>query len=191
MLASPPGSGKITDLMPGALSRSVVRLTVHPPERRRRSTILAAAACSCCCCCCLHSVGGLAGALRGGFGGRRPPQEGLSPEEAQRDAQVVRGAERRAIKAYWWSTLIVVGISLGAGAVESGIGEAWVGALVLAMALPAGQLVASVLTLIYLNVFPPERKDAALRRLGRITLMAFLWGLVGGLIMVPFLALLK
>lgn len=177
--------------MPSAQSRGAVRLTVHPPERRRRSTILVAAGCCCCCCCCLHTVGGLAGAIRGGFGGRRPAKEGLTPEEMDREAREVRASEQRAIRAYWWSTLLVVVISLLTCILESGMGEAWLGPILIGMALPAGQLIASVLVLIYLNVYPPPRKDAALRRLGRITLLAFVWGLVGGLVMVPFLAMLK
>jgi hypothetical protein len=54
-----------------------------------------------------------------------------------------------------------------------------IGAAVIAFFLPAGQLGASVLALIYINVFPPARKPECLRRLGRITLFSFIWGMIG------------
>jgi len=154
----------------------------HPPERGRRSTSLLAAGCCCCCCCCFHSLGGLAGALYGQRGAHRPPTPGLSPEDATREAAERKAADKYAIKLYWLALLIVAILTTLVTLTENprdsleGLGIA---GLIIAICLPIGQLGASVLALIYINVFPPPRKPDCLRRLGRITLFSFVWGLIG------------
>lgn len=112
----------------------------------------------------------------------------------------VRAAHSLAAKAYWLGLLIVavltlVGTVLQVALVENRgnqFGEAFgIGLLIIAMALPFGQLIASVLALIYVNVFPPPKKQECLKRLGIISLYAFVWGLIGFGLMVPFAFLLK
>jgi hypothetical protein len=160
-----------------------LRFVAHPPERRRRSTTLLAAGCCCCCCCCFHSLGSIAGALYGMRTGHRPPPTpGLGAEEAKRELDGRRAADRYAAKIYWLALLIVAIVTtlvtIGENPRE-GAGALGISALIIAICLPLGQLGASVLALIYINVFPPARKPECLKRLGRITLFSFLWGLIG------------
>lgn len=149
----------------------------HPPERRGRSTILLASGC-CCCCCCFHSAGGLAGATWGSLRSNPPPPELLTTPEQQRVEAEKRASSRRAVKVYWLTLTILATITcIVTVAVDPG--EAWIGPLLVAMFLPGGQLVASLLTLVHLHVFPPSRLEIARHRLGRITLFGFLFGLLG------------
>jgi hypothetical protein len=169
-------------------------LTAHPPERRRRSTILLASACSCCCCCCVHALGSVAGAVFGQLRGRKKAADAPG-EEGARGLVEIQAADRYATKIYWLAIAIIAVIAVFVAVVESR-GESssntfWICFFTIALGLPMGQLGASVLSLIYINVFPPVRKDVCLRRLGRITLHAFVGSIIGGAAMVPFLFLLK
>lgn len=159
-----------------------VTFTAHPPERRRRPTTLLSAGCCCCCCCCFHSLGGLAGAFYGMKGGHRPGTPGLTTEEEKKEKAERRVADKYAIKIYWLALLVVAILTTLVTLTENprnsleGLGIA---GLIIAICLPIGQLGASVLALIYINVFPPTHKPDCLRRLGRITLFSFVWGLIG------------
>lgn len=167
--------------MPSPASSEDLTFVAHLPERARRSTTLLSAGCCCCCCCCLHSLGSIGGALYGMSSGRRPATEGLSPADAARENVERRAADKYASKLYWLSLLVVALLTLIGSALENmrgGEGLA-IGLLIIALCLPLGQLAASVLALIYINVFPPLRKPDCLRRLGRITLFSFIWGLIG------------
>jgi hypothetical protein len=159
-----------------------LRFVAHPPERRRRSTTLLAAGCCCCCCCCVHSLGSVAGALYGMRSGHRPPTPGLTAEESRRELAERKAADTYASKTYWLALLIIAIITtlvtIGENGRE-GAGALAIAGLIIAICLPAGQLGASVLALIYINVFPPARKPDCLKRLGRITLFSFIWGLIG------------
>ena len=172
-----------------------IEILAHPPERGRRTTTLAAAG-SCCCCCCLHSLGGIAGAIVGGVKEfRRPTPPGVPSPEAAKIHQEIKSADLYAVKVYWLSILIIAIITCFVTVLEEGRHNPGAGfglsLLVIALGLPFGQLGASVLTLIYLNVFPHPRKAESLRRLGRITLFAFIGGLLGTGIMAAFIPLLK
>lgn len=159
-----------------------VTFVTHPPERRRRSTTLLSAGCCCCCCCCFHSLAGVAGALYGMRGGHRPPTSGLPAEEATREAAERRAADKYAIKLYWLALLVVAILTTLVTITENSkqsLEALGIAALIIGICLPIGQLGASVLALIYINVFPPARKPDCLRRLGRITLFSFVWGLIG------------
>ena len=57
--------------------------------------------------------------------------------------------------------------------------EAIIGPLLVVGLLPIGQLVASIIALMYFNLAHPPRENECVARLGRITLLAFLWGLFG------------
>ena len=160
-----------------------VTFVAHPPERRRRSTTLLSPGCCCSCCCCFHSLGGIGGALYGMRGGHHHPTPGLPADEAKREADERKAADRYAIKLYWLALLVVAILTLLVTITENLKGDAVqalrIAAVVIAFCLPIGQLIASVLALIYINVFPPSRKPECLRRLGRITLFSFIWGLIG------------
>jgi len=116
-------------------------------------------------------------------GGHLPPTPGLSAEESRREVDERKAADRQAKKVYWLSLLVVCLITTFATLTEylgkkEGEGLLVAGAIIVGF-LPAAQLAASVLALIYINVYPPARKPDCLRRLGRITLLSFIWGLIG------------
>ena len=138
-----------------------MKLHAHPPERGRRGTVLAAHGCCCCCCCCLHTLGGVIAAA--------VVSVKAGPPEA-----------RRTVRVYWLSLLATVVLGLAAAAMQ----ESFVVALVLgALLLPVGQLNASFFTLIVSTFVPLD-----LRTLGQLTWKAFLWALIGAVVMlVPFL----
>jgi hypothetical protein len=169
-----------------------IRVVAHPPERGRRTTTLAAAGSCCCCCCCLHSLGGIVGGIVGGVKDfkRTTPADIPSPEAA-RINQEIKSAESYAVKVYWLSLLIIALIAALVTMMENRSDQAVIVFFVIALGLPFGQLGASVLTLIYLNVFPHPRKSDSLRRLGRVTLYAFLGGLIGTGLMCAFIPLMK
>jgi len=115
-------------------------------------------------------------------GGRRPSTPGLSPEDARRETTERQAADRYAIKLYWLSLLVIAVVTTlitcleNTGNSDNGF---LISLLIIGICLPIGQLGASVLALIYINVFPPARKPECLRRLGRMTLYSFIWGLIG------------
>jgi hypothetical protein len=140
-----------------------MQIRAHPPERARRTGGVSACCCCCCCCCCLHTIGGVVGAA---LGGRNAP----SPEE------------RRTIRVYWISFLVVIGVTLATGAATGEIGLALV--LILG-ALPLGQLFTSLLVLLMVAVLPDP---ISLPRLGTLTWKSALWSVVGLLLwLVPLL----
>ena len=110
------------------------------------------------------------------------PKPGLPPEDAERVKAELHMANKYAIKLYWVSLLIVTIVTALVTITENpreGARALGIAGVVIAFFLPAGQLVASVLALITINVFPPVRKPECLRRLGRMTLYSFVWGLIG------------
>ena len=141
-------------------------LRKHPPERRRRSVTLAAHGCCCCCCCCLHSLGSLIGSAVASA--KAPP----TPEA------------RRTVRIYWIAFLLSV--ATGIPTIHQSTNDNLAVAFVLAaIFLPAGQWLASFLTLSASVIWPID-----LPTLGRLTWKGFLWGLVGFVIMaVPLMAM--
>jgi uncharacterized membrane protein len=170
-----------------------IEIVAHPPERRPRGTTLVAAGCCCCCCCCLHSVGSVVGALVGGAQAmRRPAPEGVTAQEASLEHLQLKSADRYVMKTYWLAVLVVAIIGSIVTVVENRGNDGIVIALfVIALGLPFGQLIASVLTLIYLNVFPHPRKPDSLKRLGKITLYSFIGGLIGTAVMAALIPVMK
>jgi hypothetical protein len=180
----------------------------HPPERGRSGdVVLPAVGCCCCCCCCLHTIGGLAGGLAGTFQGLPArPRKMLDPDSPfpfRRDEFEDEGPLLPAGVLYWLmvSLLVVVTIVwpfffggssfLGRGA-PGRVDALWAGLFTAVMILPALQLGASILTLIAVALFYPERY-LPLHRLGRITLWSFVGtmaglGLMGGCCGVLYLA---
>jgi hypothetical protein len=155
-----------------------VDIVAHPPERRRRSTTLAAAGCCCCCCCCVHTFGGVAGAILGARRKGVPLPETLTTEAAIREEAEKKQAQRYAIKTYWLSVTIVALLTcIVCMAVDPR--EAFWGPLIVAGFLPAGQLLASLLALLYIHFVPPARREDSMKRIKRMTLFAFLGALLG------------
>lgn len=144
-----------------------MNLRKHPPERRHRGVTLAASGCCCCCCCCcLHSLGSLIGSAVASD--KAPP----TPEA------------RRTVRIYWITFLltVVTGIPMLHKSINDNMTWTLIAA---AIFLPAGQWLASILTLSASVIWPID-----LPTLGRLTWKGFLWGLVGFLIMaVPVMLL--
>lgn len=154
-----------------------IRFEAHAPERGRRSTTLMAHGC-CCCCCCLHSIGGIAGAVWGGVRRNAPDPDTLTTQARVDEEEGLKAARRLTIRAYWLILTLIAFVSIAIGVVANP-SESVIGAIIVALLLPAGQLLASIITLVFLAVKNPPRKDDSLRVLGRITLFAFLGGVIG------------
>lgn len=146
----------------------------HPPERRPRVATFLSPGCTCCtCCCCVHSVGGVAGAIYGSM------RRGAPPPEAETAADVeLKAAVRLTVRAYWLAFTLITTFSLFV-ATLSNWEELIIGPIIIAFFLPIGQLAASIATWIYLANRKPDRLRDCYRRLGRITLFAFLGAVAG------------
>lgn len=155
-----------------------VGFVAHPPERRRRSTTLLSAGCCCCCCCCVHTLGGIVGAVVGARRKDIPAPETLTTPEAVRIEAEKKAANRLVIRVYWLCVTIVAVITCVV-CVAVNPNEPIVGPAMVLGFLPIGQLVASIMALMYLNVAKPPRERECASRLGRITLMAFFGTILG------------
>jgi hypothetical protein len=143
-------------------SRGSVQFEKHEPERRSGtgSNLFCNGGC-CCCCCCLHSLGGLIGAAMASAKGK-----------SQSEAGPVVGT-------YWaLFALVAAGGAIWGSAQAGGPG---LGIILVLVFLPLVQLLASLLTMIWVGVrreaFPD--KQASLTLLGKITLYSFLGALAG------------
>jgi len=162
---------------------------VHPPERKRRSTTLMAH--GCCCCCCFHSFGGIAGSIWGSLRRNAPAPDSLTSPDAVRQEEEIRTAHRLAVKVYWLVFTICSFVSIVATALVNRE-EAIVGGVLTLIFLPAVQLLASAVTLVWIQVRPPVRKQECLRRLGKISLFGFLGALIGSIgLVVSFFTLAR
>jgi len=174
-----------------------VRVTAHPPERRRRpsSVIAAQACCCCCCCCCLHTLGGLVGGLVGSLLRVRPSppvpkEEGDSPFPFRRDEPGPSFTLSPALVYWVLFSLLSLGTFLYFFFFDSAPTPRepiWAGILTV-LVMPGVQLAASLLALLVVAVCPaglmPDKR-AALVRIGKISLWAFVGGLAGTLLMLP------
>ena len=175
-----------------------VEVTVHLPERRRRpsSVIAAQACCCCCCCCCLHTIGGLVGGLVGSLLRVRPSppvqkQDEDSPFPFRRD-EPGPSFTLSAGFVYW---VLFSLLSLGTFLYfllqddPSTREPIWAGILTV-LFMPGVQLAAALLAVLVVAVCPaglmPDKR-AALVRIGKISLWAFVGGLAGTLLMLPLL----
>ena len=159
-------------------NRPSILFQAHPPERKRGSTVLMAH--GCCCCCCLHSIGGIAGSIWGSIRRNAPDPETLTTPEAVRKEEELTAAHRLAVKVYWLA-FVVSGFVAIVLTTLINRESAFVGALLTVLSLPGVQLLASGITLIRIQLRPPARKEACLRRLGKITLFGFLGALIGSI----------
>ena len=167
--------------------RSVSGITIErlPPEREARIAVAAPAGSCCCCCCCLHSVGGLLGAVTA----KRPPVPTMEPPTAVIGTDKVE-PRYTVSREYWLSLLFICCVvspafSLVAWDIQSK--DTW---FVLAMLMPAMQLVASVAALCLSQISKRPGREERLRHLGTITLRAFIGAVIGFLVMLPMFGLL-
>jgi hypothetical protein len=164
----------------------VPAVTPHPPERRRSGRpVVLPAGCCCCCCCCLHTLGGLIGGVAGSVSAQEAIPKRMtdpnSPFPFRRDEFETEGPILPATLLYWLLVPIVAFLGAGLFALTNGPNLAdglLGGAFVMIMVLPAVQLGASVLAVLLILLFYSE-KTLPLRRIGSITLWAFVGSLIG------------
>lgn len=150
-----------------------------PAERDARiGDPAAAGGCCCCCCCCLHTVGGLIAAAT-----TRPPR----PLSDLDGPVAVVGADealpRFSITQLYWRTLVLLCL-FSAPLFLFVIGErvSWASSFwYVVLLLPALQLGTSLLLLVWMMLQRRQRFGHAerMRHLGRITLRAFIGGVIG------------
>ena len=146
------------------ISRVSVQFEKHQPERRRGfgGYLFCNGGC-CCCCCCLQSLGGLIGAAAGSA-------------NCKLSAGPVIGC-------YWTCLALLAGAILFVSlAIRDGAAMFAFSALLF---LPVVQILASILTLIWIKIRRADFSDqaASLQTLGKITLYSFLGALAGGIAM--------
>jgi hypothetical protein len=167
-----------------------VTLTAHPPERRRPARpVILPCGCCCCCCCCPHTIGGLAGGIAGSVTEMPEQPRAMDPDAPfpyRLDEFEDEGALVPAGLLYWLLVCLLIGVVVvwtavanasGFGRVQEGL---LIGGFIVLLVLPGLQLGASLLALLVILLFYPERARP-LRRLGRITLWTIA-GTLGGLI---------
>jgi hypothetical protein len=150
-------------------SRETVEFEKHQPERRRAGGRLYCNGGCCCCSCCLHSLGGLIAATV-------VSAKSKSPAEGS-------------VAGCYWTVLAVLGMLFLICASTSSPASGLLAAL---FCLPLVQLVASLLTLIWVETRSEslEDKKAGRRMLGKITFWSFVWALAGVLLMVAGFSML-
>ena len=126
----------------------------------------------------MHTLGGIVGAVLGARRNDAPAPETLVTEAAIRVEEERKQVQRRVVLLYWLCVLIVItaacGIFLGLSPEKPLMAPILVG-----LFLPVGQFVASWLALAYLYLTKPPRLDECVKRLDRMTLLAFLGALFG------------
>jgi hypothetical protein len=108
-----------------------------------------------------------------------------SPFPFRRDEFENEGPLVPATLLYWLLVIVVAFLGAGVFGLSNGpnlLDGLFTGSLVMVMVLPAVQLGASVLAVLAILLFYPE-KTLALRRIGTITLWAFAGSLIGMLLM--------
>ena len=171
--------------------QSPLTVTRHPPEHGRAGApaVLPAGCCCCCCCCCLHTLGGLGGAVVGSSQhiDTRPyhSREAESPFPYRLDVFEEDLPLIPPVLLYWALVALMVAATTVGTFLYSGAGNAghlvW-GLFLAVMVLPGLQLVASLLSVIIVALFYPER-SYSLRRLGKISLWSFVGSAIGMLLM--------
>ena len=90
----------------------------------------------------------------------------------------MKAAGRLAVKVYWLTLTLLAFATIALSALTDSDG-ALIGAVIVALCLPGGQLAASLITFGYLKGARPPRLEISLARLGKITLYGFLGSLIG------------
>jgi hypothetical protein len=165
-------------------------VTRHPPEHGRPTAPdVLPGACCCCCCCCLHTLGGIGGAI---IGSSLPVDtnparvsDPSSPFPYRRDVFEEDQPLIPPALLYW----LLVALSVTATCLitygYNGFQDPQMlvaGLFIAVMILPGLQLVASLLSLLIVGLFYPER-SYSLRRLGKINLWSYGGMLLGTLVM--------
>jgi hypothetical protein len=169
-----------------------VTLTCHAPERGRGGAPAILPAGCCCCCCCLHTLGGITGAVIGSAT-QMPSRPAYDPDPDapfpyRRDVFEEDQPLLSPALLYWLMVALAVVATVGVTPFVAGSGAADImddlagGLFVAIMFLPALQMAASLLAVIVVAIFYPER-GYALRRLGRITIFWFAGTALGMLLM--------
>jgi hypothetical protein len=152
-------------------ARQDIRVTRQPPERGLTYALYGGACCTtccCCCCCCAHSVGGVVGAF-----------------VAQASSQKVRTAPGAlAARLFYWPTLAVLVAACTLVLSTSNDIEGVLAFPLTIVALPALQLVASLLVALRLMVLPAHDRPVLWDRLVRMTVYGLSGAAIGAALMV-------
>jgi len=184
--------------------RPELSVTRHAPERGGGPPAVAPAGCCCCCCCCLHTIGGIAGAIVGSSTQlpSRPVYETDpdSPFPFRRDVFEEDQPLVSPVLVYWMllalaicATVSITVLINGTSGMRDPLDELFemfaAGLFLSVMILPGLQLIASLVAVVVVAIFYPER-SYALRRLGRITLYCLAGAALGTLLMAGCLGIL-
>jgi len=150
-------------------SSASVQFEKHRPERRRvvGGYLFCNGRC-CCCCCCLHTYGGLIGATA--------------------VTLKMKSATGGSVAGCYWTYLTILAGAIcivPSGCIVASDSSVVTGLVAALLFLPLAQLVASIVTLIWVqtrSVDFPDKK-ASLQTLGRITVWSILGALAGMLAM--------
>jgi hypothetical protein len=172
---------------PDQVSPSVTR---HPLEHGDRpAPDVLPAGCCCCCCCCLHTLGGLGGAIFGSSAHiDTRPARSLDPDcpfPYRRDVFEEDLPLIPPTLLYWSMVTLSVMATCILTYLWTGVnspGALFAGLFFAVMFLPGLQLVASLLSVLIVALFYPER-SYSLRRVGKITLWSFAGAILGMLLM--------
>jgi len=184
--------------------RPELSVTRHAPERAGGAPAVAPAGCCCCCCCCLHTIGGIAGAIVGSS--TQLPSQPVyesdpdSPFPFRRDVFEEDQPLVSPVLVYWLllalaicATVAITALMAVTGGRQDPLEELFevsaAGLFVSVMILPGLQLIASLLAVVVVAIFYPERAYS-LRRLGRITLYCLAGAALGTLFMAGCLGIL-
>jgi hypothetical protein len=147
-----------------------------PSEREHHAAAIApAGACSCCCCCCcLHTLGSVVAAAT-----TKPPQPPTNAPTAIAGSKMA--APKYSIaRDYWLTVLVIATLGFPAFVIPTGArADTSDFLLAYALLLPAVQLAASLVVLIFTSISKRPGRDERLRHLGAITLRSFVGALIG------------
>jgi hypothetical protein len=169
-----------------------LEVTRHPPEHGARAApdVVPAGCCCCCCCCCLHTLGGIGGAVLGStMRIETNPLRTYDPESPFPYRRDVFEEDQPLIAPtllYWLLVALMVAGTCAVTFLSSGTANPettlMIGLFIAVMILPGLQLGASLLAVIVVALFYPER-SYSLRRIGKITLWSFAGTALGLLLM--------
>ncbi|MDQ3370127.1 MAG: hypothetical protein M3680_32315 [Myxococcota bacterium] len=154
-----------------------------PPERAAVvAPVAAAGGCCCCCCCCLHTVGGLIGAVS-----TKAPVVDLTTAPPTAVVGTTKVEPKYSIARDYWLTLFLVcsvatPLVLAVTGEDLSRGHEWF--WLFAILLPAFQLGASLVLAIMTSMSKRPGRRERQDHLARITVRAFLGGMIGIVIMV-------
>ncbi|MDQ3299412.1 MAG: hypothetical protein M3619_22775 [Myxococcota bacterium] len=148
-----------------------------PPERENVAVSAASAgSCCCCCCCCLHTVGSLLGALTA-----MPPEAPVETVPTAIVGTPKSEPKYKVTREYWLTLFLVCAIAFPTLLLVRGyvVDESLEWLLWYALFLPLMQLATSIIVAFMTYSSKRPGREQRIRHLVKITLRAFIGGLIG------------